>query len=92
MKNITEYLITESNKTPQDKLMELPKVTELGLGTFDGILWGHCFLYEGKKYYSEYGWKSVFPMKCRMEINEEQAFPYQVDKYQYRELKQLYEE
>lgn len=75
----------------ESKIEEYPNVKKLGNGEFDGILWGHCFLYEGNKYYSEIGWKSVYPMYCKMEINEEKTWPHQVDQYQYKELKKLYE-
>ena len=54
MKNLTTYInesqINESDNPIKDKY---PNVKELGIGEFDGALWGHCFLYEGKKYYSE---------------------------------------
>ena len=82
MKNLNIF-ITES-------LNNYPNVKELGNGEFEGILWGHCFLYENKKYYSEIGWKNMFPMYCKMEINEEKAWPYQIDKYQRQELKKLF--
>jgi len=87
MKNLNEF-INESRKNPVE---DYPKVETLGIGEFEGILWGHCFLYEGNKYYSEIGWKSVYPMYCKMEINEEKTWPHQVDQYQYKELKKLYE-
>ena len=86
MKNLNEY-ITES-KNPKNLY---PNVKELGIGEFDGILWGNCFLYENKKYYSEISWRNMFPMYCKMEINEEKAFPHQVDIYQYENLKKLFE-
>ena len=50
MKQINEF-INESRKNPVE---DYPKVETLGIGEFEGVLWGHCFLYEGQKYYSEY--------------------------------------
>lgn len=93
MKNLTTYInesqINESDNPIKDKY---PNVKELGIGEFDGALWGHCFLYEGKKYYSEIGWRNVFPSYCKMKINEEKVFPYQIDEFQRPELKKLYED
>lgn len=98
MKNLTTYIsesqinepyISESQSKSYNPIH--PNVTELGIGEFDGALWGHCFLYEGKKYYSEIGWRNIYPSYCKMEINEKEAFPHQVDKYQRPELKELYE-
>lgn len=68
-----------------------PNVKELGNGEFDGILWGHCFLYENKKYYSEIGWRNAFPSYCKMIIDEEKVSPKQVDRYQHIELKKLFD-
>ena len=30
---------------------QYPNVNVLGDGEYDGVLWGHCFVYEGHKYY-----------------------------------------
>ena len=87
MKKIIEY-INESRKNPVE---DYPKVETLGIGEFDGILWGHCFLYEGQKYYSNYGWRNMFPSYCKMVIDEERAFPKQSDIYQREELKKLFD-
>lgn len=93
MKNLTTYInesqINESDNPIKDKY---PNVKELGIGEFDGALWGHCFLYEGKKYYSEIGWRNVYPSYCKMEINEKKLFPHQIDEFQRPELKKLYED
>lgn len=75
----------------KESVEDYPNVKELGIGEFDGILWCHCFLYENKKYYSEIGWKNMFPMYCKMKIDEKEAWPYQVDKYQREELKKLFD-
>lgn len=87
MKKIIEY-INESRKNPVE---DYPKVETLGTGEFEGVLWGHCFLYEGQKYYSGYGWMNMFPSYCKMEITEEKAWPHQVDKYQREDLKKLFD-
>ena len=68
-----------------------PDVMTLGDGTFEGILWGHCFLYENKKYYSGMGWRNCFPSYCKMVIENGEAFPYQVDEYQRPKLKELFD-
>lgn len=75
----------------KESVEDYPNVKELGNGEFDGILWCHCFLYENKKYYSEIAWKNIFPMYCKMVINEDEAWPHQVDKYQREELKKLFD-
>ena len=41
--------------------------------------------------YSEIGWKNMFPMYCNMKINETEAWPYQVNKYQRKDLKKLFD-
>ena len=86
MKNLNEF-ITESKNPVKDKY---PNVLKLGNGEFDGILWGHCFLYEGNKYYSECGWRNVYPSYCKLTINEEGVFANQVDQYQHKDLKKLF--
>ena len=68
-----------------------PDVMTLGDGTFEGILWGHCFLYENKKYYSGMGWRNCFPSYCKMVIENGEVFPYQVDEYQRPKLKELFD-
>ena len=73
-----------------ESLEDYPNVLELGEGKFNGALWGHCFAFEGKKYYSESGWKNRFPMYCKMEIVEGKAWPHQIDIYQRQELIKLY--
>lgn len=87
MKSLKQYLINESINSQSS---EWPDVKSLGYGEFDGILWGSCFLYENKKYYSEIAWRNMFPSYCKMIIDEKKAFPVQVDKYQRSELKELF--
>lgn len=70
---------------------EYPNVTTLGDGEYDGALWGHCFVYEGKKYYSECGWKNIFPSYCKMVIENGKAWAHQVDEYQRESLKKLFQ-
>lgn len=87
MKNLIEY-INESVSSSSNH--QYPSISILGNGEFDGILWGHCFLYNGKKYHSESGWSNMFPSYCKMIIKDNNAFPKQVDEYQYPELKELF--
>ena len=89
MKQLSEYININESSENSDK--KYPNVKELGEGEFNGILWGHCFLYEGNKYYSEIGWKNMFPSYCNMKINETEAWPCQVDKYQRKDLKKLFD-
>lgn len=82
MKTINEFIA--------ETLNEYPSIIELGDGEYRGILWGHCFLYENKKYYSPIGWKNMFPSYCNMTIKEGKIMPQQVDIYQRKELKKLF--
>ena len=86
MKDLIVYI----NESIDNPIEDYPKVETLGIGEFDGILWGHCFLYEDNKYYSGIGWKNMFPSYCKMVINEERVFPHQVDIYQRSDLKKLF--
>lgn len=79
---------TNESVTPDKKY---PNVKTLGDGEYDGALWGHCFVYEGKKYYSECGWRNVYPMYCKMIVKGDDVFPEQKDIYQRPELKKLYQ-
>lgn len=79
---------TNESVTPVE---EYPNVTVLGDGEYNGALWGHCFVYEGKKYYSECGWKNIFPSYCKMVIENGKAWAHQVDIYQRESLKKLYQ-
>lgn len=93
MKHLTQFIkeynqITESKNSIEE---QYPNVKELGIGEFEGILWGNCFLYNENKYYSEIGWRNCFPSYCKMVINETEAFPHQVDEYQRPDLKKLYD-
>ena len=88
MKQLSEYINT--NESPENPNNKYPNVKELGIGNFNGILWGHCFLYENNKYYSEIGWKNAFPSYCNMQIDETQAMPIQIDNYQRINLTKLF--
>ncbi len=82
MKSLNEFINESINPNPND----WPNATELGEGEFEGALWGHCFLYEGNKYYSELGWMNIYPGYCIMEVKEGNAIPKQKDTYQRQEL------
>ena len=79
---------TNESVTPVE---EYPNVTTLGDGEYDGALWGHCFVYEGQKYYSEIGWMNIFPSYCKMVVEGDKVMPHQVDEYQRESLKKLYQ-
>lgn len=87
MKTLNAF-INESNNPIQEKY---PNVLTLGNGEYKGILWGHCFLYENNKYYSEMGWKNSFPSYCRMTVENGKSIPHQIDEYQRPNLKNLFE-
>lgn len=87
MKNLNTF-INESNNPIQEKY---PNVLTLGDGEYNGILWGHCFLYENNKYWSEMGWKNKFPSYCRIIVENGKSTPHQIDEYQRPNLKNLFE-
>ena len=87
MKDLNTY-INESNNPIQEKY---PNVLTLGDGEYKGILWGHCFLYENNKYYSEMGWRNCFPSYCKMMVENGKTTPHQIDEYQRPDLKKLFE-
>ena len=60
------------------------------MGEYNGILWGHCFLYENNKYYSEIGWRNCFPSYCKMMVENGKTTPCQVDEYQRPDLEKLF--
>ena len=89
--SISSYNINESMETIDNPKEKYPNVIELGEGEYNGALWGHCFAFEGKKYYCECGWKNKFPMYCRIVVENGRAFAHQIDIYQRESLKKLYE-
>ena len=82
----------EKKKTNESisSINQYPNVNILGDGEYDGVLWGHCFVYEGHKYYSQMGWKNMYPSYCKMIIHGNDAIPKQIDIYQRKELKKLF--
>ena len=87
MRKLGEILNENVNPNPNN----WPDVKTLGDGEYDGALWGHCFVYEGKKYYSECGWKNIYPSYCKMVIENGKAWARQVDIYQRPKLKELFD-
>ena len=85
-----EVVDPECIKESVNDLNNWPNVTTLGDGEYDGALWGHCFVYEGQKYYSECGWRNIFPSYCKMVIENGKAWAHQVDEYQRPKLKELF--
>lgn len=82
----------EKKKTNESisSINQYPNVNILGDGEFDGVLWGHCFVYEGHKYHSKIGWKNMYPSYCKMMIHGDDTIPKQIDVYQRKELKKLF--
>ena len=82
----------EKKKTNESisSINQYPNVNILGDGEFDGVLWGHCFVYEGHKYHSKIGWKNMYPSYCKMMIHGDDVIPKQIDVYQRKELKKLF--
>ena len=74
-----------------ESVQDYPNVLELGEGEYNGVLWGHSFVFEGKKYYCDSGWRNMYPMYCRMVVENGKAYPHQIDIYQRESLKKLYE-
>ena len=82
----------EKKKTNESisSINQYPNVNILGDGEYDGVLWGHCFVYEGHKYHSKIGWKNMYPSYCKMIIRGNDVIPKQIDIYQRKELKKLF--
>ena len=90
-------LVDKENEEDEKKTNEsissinqYPNVNILGDGEYDGVLWGHCFVYEGHKYYSKIGWMNIYPSYCKMMIHGDDVIPKQMDIYQRKELKKLF--
>ena len=81
-------IVTESVKRvlKENKEINEPNIKILGDGVYEGALWGHTFLYKGKKYYSQQGWKNMFPCYCKATIKGDDVYLEQVDAYQRRSL------
>ena len=67
--------VVKESKNPYNGM---PNVITLGDGIFEGTLSAHCFTYNDKEYYSELGWKCPFPLPCKMEIKNNNAYPYSI--------------
>ena len=82
----------EKKKTNESisSINQYPNVNILGDGEYDGVLWGHCFVYEGHKYHSKIGWMNMYPSYCKMIIHGNDVIPKQIDIYQRKELKKLF--
>lgn len=80
----------QTNESVVNPVEKYPNVTTLGDGEYDGVLWGQCFVYDGHKYYSECGWRNMYPSYCRMIIHGDDAAPKRMDIYQRKELKKLF--
>lgn len=88
MKNLTEYINESMDYNPNPN--NWPNISELGEGTFEGALWGHCFVYNEQKYFSNHCTLSIFPHYCRIIINEENIKMEPIDNCQRPELKALF--
>lgn len=87
--NINEQ--QEENVVEYDNPLNLPPIETLGDGSFEGALWCHCFVHDGKKYYSGMGTKNIYPYKCSVVIKngEFERFDF-TDKFQHPDLKKLF--
>ena len=86
MKNLNVFINESTNPINE----EYPNVLTLGDGEYNGILWGHCFLYENNKYYSEIGWENCFPSYCKMMVENGKTIPCKVDECQRPDLEKLF--
>ena len=92
MKKLSQICINESQQT-YDNSLNFPPVESLGDGEYEGALWGHCFAYNGNKYYCEIGTRNIYPYKVSVVIKNgkfEPPFRF-IDKFQHPELKYLFE-
>jgi hypothetical protein len=88
MKGLKEYINESYNPNPEN----WPKVEELGDGEYKGALWGHCFLYEGKKYYSDLGVKNIYPIYFTAIVENNEVKFEKNDIYQRQELVKLFDD
>ena len=52
----------------KDNISNLPKVTELGDGLYDGVMSGCVFTYDGKKYQCSFGVRGInIPLVVKVE-------------------------
>lgn len=81
-------IVAESVKRvlKENKEISKPNIKILGDGVYEGALWGHTFLYKGKKYHTEEGWMNIFPAYCKATVKGDDVSLQQVDNYQRRSL------
>ena len=81
-------IVAESIKgvLKENREINEPNIKILGDGVYEGALWGHTFLYKGKKYYTEKGWRNMFPAYCKATVKGDDVSLQQVDGYQRRSL------
>lgn len=65
MKSLLECLNESTNK-----IDILPKLAELGDGEYTGTIWGNCFTFENKEYYSEIGTLCIVPSPAIAVVKE----------------------
>lgn len=58
----------EVRRFKDNKEYQMPPVTVLGDGTYDGTLKAHCFNYNGKDYWSETGIRTMIPQPWTVTI------------------------
>lgn len=91
MTNLREYLVERLNEPLiNESIKQWPNITTLGNGTYEGPLWGSCFIYEGKKYFCSMGLLNIFPINCRITVNGTECKVDPIDKMQRKELMELY--
>ena len=95
MKNLNTFLEEATNndlinETRNDNVENFPNVRELGNGKFKGALWGHCFLYEGNKYYAENGIFNIYPSEVNVIIDEDNVLIETINNTQKPELIQQF--
>ena len=87
MKHLNEYINESIDYKPNPN--NWPNVKELGNGEYEGAIYGNCFIYNEKKYFSDYGVLSMFPSYCKITVNEDDI-QISSDDCQRPELKELF--
>jgi hypothetical protein len=64
MKRLSEFVNESVDVNPKG----WPNVTELGDGEYEGQIWGHCFMYEGKDYFCDRGLLNISPVPAKIKI------------------------
>ena len=65
MKNLNVFINESTNPITE----KYPNVLTLGDGEYNGILWGHCFLYENNKYYKDDNGKKRIMLEIEEQLN-----------------------